>query len=73
MEIHEVKISEVKSNPNNPRLIKDDKFQKLVQSIKLFYIKNDLAQFAEKGLVLRDYEREMDFMAIKKWIDYYCK
>lgn len=31
-----VKISEVKSNPNNPRLIKDDKFKKLVQSIKDF-------------------------------------
>ena len=29
-----VKISEVKVNPNNPRLIKDDKFAKLVQSIK---------------------------------------
>lgn len=28
-----VKISEVKANPNNPRLIKDDKFKKLVQSI----------------------------------------
>jgi site-specific DNA-methyltransferase (adenine-specific) len=34
MEIKTVKISEVKSNPNNPRLIKDDKFKKLVQSIK---------------------------------------
>jgi hypothetical protein len=31
-----VKISEVKSNPNNPRIIKDDKFQKLVKSIKDF-------------------------------------
>jgi ParB-like chromosome segregation protein Spo0J len=31
-----VKISEVKNNPNNPRTIKDDKFQKLVQSIKDF-------------------------------------
>src|SRR3972149_5297011 len=31
-----IKISEVKSNPNNPRLIKDDKFKKLVQSIKDF-------------------------------------
>jgi ParB-like chromosome segregation protein Spo0J len=29
-----VKISEVKANPNNPRIIKDDKFQKLVASIK---------------------------------------
>lgn len=31
-----VKISEVKPNPNNPRLVKDDKFAKLVQSIKDF-------------------------------------
>jgi hypothetical protein len=29
-----VKISDVKINPNNPRLIKDDNFAKLVQSIK---------------------------------------
>ena len=34
MNIQTVKISEVKANPNNPRLIKDDKFAKLVQSIK---------------------------------------
>lgn len=31
-----VKIKEVKVNPNNPRLIKDDKFKKLVQSVKDF-------------------------------------
>lgn len=31
-----IKISLVKSNPNNPRTIKDDKFKKLVQSIKDF-------------------------------------
>lgn len=30
------KINEIKLNPNNPRLIKDDKFIKLVQSIKDF-------------------------------------
>lgn len=30
------KISEVKLNPNNPRLIKDDKFKKLCQSLKDF-------------------------------------
>ena len=34
--IYQVKISEVKSNPNNPRIIKDDKFKKLVKSIKEF-------------------------------------
>jgi len=31
-----VKISSVKLNPNNPRLIKDEKFKKLVRSIKDF-------------------------------------
>ena len=31
-----VKLSEIKLNPNNPRLIKDDKFTKLVKSIKEF-------------------------------------
>jgi hypothetical protein len=31
-----VKINEIKSNPNNPRIIKDDKFKKLVESIKSF-------------------------------------
>ena len=36
MEIHEVKISKVKLNPNNPRIIRDDKFQKLVKSIQDF-------------------------------------
>jgi ParB-like chromosome segregation protein Spo0J len=36
MKIQEVKISEVKANPNNPRIIKDEKFRKLVESIKSF-------------------------------------
>lgn len=36
MESEKVKIGEVKPNPNNPRLIKDDKFKKLVNSIKEF-------------------------------------
>jgi hypothetical protein len=31
-----IKISQVKSNPNNPRLIKNDKFKKLVKSIQEF-------------------------------------
>lgn len=30
------KITEIKANPKNPRVIKDDKFAKLVQSIKDF-------------------------------------
>ena len=29
-----VPLKEIKSNPNNPRVIKDDKFAKLVQSLK---------------------------------------
>ena len=32
-----VKISEIKPNPKNPRLIKDGKFQKLVKSIQEFH------------------------------------
>ena len=36
MEIKNVKLSEIKSNPNNPRVIKDDKFRKLVNSIQEF-------------------------------------
>jgi len=36
MNIELVKISKVKANKNNPRLIKDDKFHKLVKSIKEF-------------------------------------
>jgi len=34
--VQNIKISDVKSNPNNPRLIKNDKFEKLVQSLKDF-------------------------------------
>jgi DNA modification methylase len=36
MDIKVVKLSEIKSNPNNPRIIKDDKFRKLVKSIQEF-------------------------------------
>lgn len=36
MQVSKVKISEVKTNPKNPRLIKDDKFKKLVKSIQDF-------------------------------------
>jgi len=32
----QVKISKVKGNPNNPRIIKNDKFKKLVKSIQEF-------------------------------------
>jgi ParB-like chromosome segregation protein Spo0J len=36
MKIEKVKIGSIKTNPNNPRVIKDDKFKKLVQSVKDF-------------------------------------
>ena len=36
MKTKTVKISDIKTNPNNPRLIKDDKFRKLVKSIQEF-------------------------------------
>tara|TARA_R110001632_G_scaffold76073_1_gene172696 strand:- start:4613 stop:5146 length:534 start_codon:yes stop_codon:yes gene_type:complete len=36
MKLTTVKISEVKSNPDNPRIIKDNKFDKLVNSIREF-------------------------------------
>lgn len=36
MKTKQVKITEVKMNPNNPRIIKDDKFNKLVKSIQEF-------------------------------------
>ena len=39
-----IKLSTIKPNPNNPRLVKDDKFLKLVESIK---------QFGEKMMPLR--------------------
>jgi ParB-like chromosome segregation protein Spo0J len=31
-----MKISEIKQNSNNPRIIKDDKYKKLLNSIKEF-------------------------------------
>lgn len=36
MKTQKVTISSIKANPNNPRIIKDDKFKKLVASIKEF-------------------------------------
>ena len=36
MKVEKIKINEVKTNPKNPRLIKDDKFKKLVKSIQDF-------------------------------------
>jgi len=36
MQVNKVNINEVKTNPKNPRFIKDDKFRKLVKSIQEF-------------------------------------
>jgi len=36
VKIETVKITEIQKNPDNPRLIKDNKFEKLVKSIKEF-------------------------------------
>ena len=36
MKVLKAKISDIKTNPKNPRLIKDDKFRKLVKSIQEF-------------------------------------
>lgn len=36
MNIQKISIAEIKANPKNPRVIRDDKFQKLVQSIQDF-------------------------------------
>jgi len=36
MKVEKVKIGTIKLNPNNPRLIKDEKYKKLVQSLKDF-------------------------------------
>ena len=36
MKPNKIKISKIKPNPNNPRLIKDYKFKKLIKSIKEF-------------------------------------
>ena len=61
-----LKISEVKNNPNNPRLIKDDKFKKLVQSLKDFPImakKLRKVVVDEDGVILGG---NMRFKAIKE-------
>ncbi len=36
MQVTKVKTNSIKTNPKNPRLIKDNKFKKLVNSIKEF-------------------------------------
>jgi len=39
-----LKLSKIKSNPENPRIIKDDKFKKLVQSLKDFPVMTELRE-----------------------------
>ena len=36
MKVEKYKVNDIKLNPNNPRIIKDDKFKKLVKSIQDF-------------------------------------
>jgi len=36
MKTEMVKITEIQKNPDNPRLIKDNKFEKLVNQSKIF-------------------------------------
>jgi hypothetical protein len=44
MEIKKVKISKIKLNPNNPRFIRDDQFERLCKSLKEF---PEMAQLRE--------------------------
>ena len=50
-----MKLSDIKANPNNPRLIKDDKFKKLVKSIEEFPAMMELRPIiinADNGMAL---------------------
>jgi hypothetical protein len=55
-----VKISEVKVNPNNPRLIKDDKFKKLVQSVLDFNIDDNELTKQAMNLSTSSFSEEWD-------------
>ena len=48
MKVRSVKRSEVKVNPNNPRIIKDNKFKKLIKSVE------DLPQMLEMRPIIVD-------------------
>ena len=48
MQVKRVKRSEVKVNPNNPRIIKDNKFKKLIKSVE------DLPQMLEMRPIIVD-------------------
>jgi len=46
-----VLIKKIKPNPDNPRIIKDDKFKKLVQSLKDFPEMTDHKFFFQLSLI----------------------
>jgi hypothetical protein len=52
--IEKININEIKLNPNNPRIIKDEKFNKLVKSIKEFPEMLDIRPIVidENGFIL---------------------
>ena len=53
-----VKTYKIKSNPNNPRLIKDDKFRKLVKSIK------DFPEMLEKRPLICSTDEEGNYIVL---------
>lgn len=53
-----VKAYKIKSNPNNPRLIKDDKFRKLVKSIK------DFPEMLEKRPLICSTDEEGNYIVL---------
>ena len=53
-----VKTYKIKSNPNNPRLIKDDKFRKLVKSIK------DFPEMLEKRPLICSTDKEGNYIVL---------
>lgn len=76
MIIEKVKIGEVKKNPDNPRIIKDEKFKKLVNSIKEFPEMLEARPIVvdEEGIVLGGNMRleackkaGLDYIYIIKW------
>ena len=53
-----VKTYKIKNNPNNPRLIKDDKFWKLVKSIK------DFPEMLEKRPLICSTDEEGNYIVL---------
>jgi hypothetical protein len=54
MKIEKINLDEIKNNPNNPRFIKDDKYKKLVKSIRDFPEMLEIRPIVidEEGIVL---------------------